>query len=90
MIVENVKMDMQSVWNKCVEKRWYTRGTCEEYNRMLEKTKEPYDLNLLVDIAQDIVAHSDDECWEGYDDEPFLNVMFELKEDCCTSFFERI
>ena len=90
MVVENTRMDMQSVWNKCVEKRWYTRGTNHEYDQMLNMTKEPYSLHLLEVIAQDIVAHSEDSCWEGYDDSPKLNVMFELKEDCCTSFFEEI
>ena len=90
MVVESVRMDMQEVWSKCVEKQWYTRGTCEEYNRMLEMTKEPYSLHLLESIAQDIVAHSNDECWEGYDDAPKLNVMFELKADCCHSFFEEV
>lgn len=89
MVVEKIRMDMQSVWSKCVEKQWYTRGTCEEYNKMLEKTKEPYSINLLEDIAKDIVAHSAD-CWEGYDEAPYLNVMFELRNDCCYTSFDEV
>ena len=89
MVVEVVKLRMDSVWNKCVEKRWYTRGTNQEYDRMLNMTKEPYSIQLLETIAQDIVAHSE-ECWEGYDDAPKLNVMWELRNDCCYSYFEEI
>lgn len=90
MVVEVVKLDMHRVWSKCVEKQWYTRGTNAEYDKMLNMTKEPYSLYLLESIAQDIVAHSDDDCWEGYDDAPKLNVMFELAQDCCYRFFEEV
>ena len=41
MVVEVVKLNMHRVWNKCVEKQWYTRGTNEEYDKMLNMTKEP-------------------------------------------------
>ena len=90
MIIERVKMDIEDVRNKCIEKNWYTCGDNEEYSHMLNMTKEPYSVILLEKIARNIVEHSDEECWEGYDDSPVLNVMFELKADCCYSFFEEV
>lgn len=95
MIIKVTKISMDSVRTKCIEKGWYTRGTCEEYSKMLDMCKtEDYrdvecDIHLLEVIAQDIVAHSAD-CWEGYDGAPKLNVMFELDADCCYSHFEEI
>lgn len=89
MVVEVTKLKMDRVWAKCVERRWYTRGNNQEYDHMLNLTKEPYSIKLLEKIAKDIVAHSE-ECWEGYDDAPYLNVMYELKADCTYSYFEEV
>jgi hypothetical protein len=89
MIIEVTKIDWVKVRTKCIQMNWYTRGTCEEYSKMLDMCDDTYSVQLLEKIAQDIVAHSED-CWEGYDDSPKLNVMFELRTDCCYCYFEEI
>lgn len=90
MVVEVTKIYAGKVWAKCVEKQWYTKGTNEEYDHMLNMAKEPYSVHLLEKMAKDIVDHSNEACWEGYDDAPYLNVMFELRTDCCYSYFEEV
>lgn len=50
-------------WEKlraiCVERGWYTRGTIEEYEKLLNKTKvSNITSDIIGDIAQDIIAHS--------------------------------
>lgn len=85
---EVIKLERSKVWSKCVEKRWYTRGDISAYDRMLDMCTLPYSQTLLEEIAEDIVEHSDSRCWEGYDENPVLNVLFELKADCTYSTYE--
>jgi hypothetical protein len=51
----------------------------------------PEDLvDQLEIVANDIYEHSNPDRWEGYDDNPILNIMFELDADCVVSWFEEI
>lgn len=95
MIVEVTKIRMEKVRAKCIERDWYTRGTCDEYDVMLRMCQRdwedaPYSIQLLERIAEDIYEHSNPDRWEGYDEDPILNIMFELKADCCYSYFEKV
>ena len=66
----------------CIEKNWYTRGDCEEYNKVLKLSNcEDVTTDLIVKIAEDIKAHSNTE----YDVE---NICFEIAR-ICYSFFEQ-
>lgn len=98
MIKEVVKIRMTGVRSKCIQMDWYTRGTVTEYSNMLEKCVDkendwndaPYTIELLEEIAKDIYEHSNPNRWEGYDENPILNIMFELREDACYTYFEEV
>ena len=95
MIIEVTKIRMEKVRAKCIEKDWYTRGDCEAYSRMLSWCHEngedaPYSITLLEKIAKDIYEHSNPDRWAGYDENPILNIMFELRIDATYSYFEEI
>lgn len=68
----------------------------EHFDDKLGVLVESYAFNPaeLVDqleiVANDIYEHSNPDRWEGYDDNPILNIMFELDADCVVSWFEEI
>lgn len=66
----------------CIRKNWYTEGTNEEYELLLNipNEHENIDTETIVDIAEDILAHSHTE----YD---LPAICFEVAE-ICHSFFE--
>lgn len=95
MIIEVTKIRWESVRTKCIQKDWYTRGNNEEYSNMLGMCQDGYEdalytIELLENIAKDIYEHSDKTYWEGYDENPVLNIMFELREDACYCYFEEV
>lgn len=48
--------------NLCIKKDWYTRGNCKEYCHLLNELaheKENITTDDIVEIAQDILNHSD-------------------------------
>ena len=95
MIKEVTKIRMEKVRAKCIERDWYTRGNNEEYSNMLEMCQYGYDdalytIELLEKIAQDIYNHSNPNRWEGYDENPICNIMFELRTDACYCYFEEV
>ena len=68
----------------CIRQDWYTRGTNEEYERMLSTASEKENLSTedIVEIATDILEHSDsDRIMSSYGmgyDEILESVMFEI------------
>lgn len=65
------KLSADDVRNICIANEWYTCGTVSEYNEMLDDVREycdnienkMFELNVdlrIENIAQNILAHSDD------------------------------
>lgn len=66
----------------CIRENWYTKGTNEEYAMLLNipNENENIDTETIIDIAEDILAHSHTE----YD---LPSICFGIAE-ICHSFFE--
>lgn len=60
------------VYTLCNKNRWYTRGTCKEYDAMLDMVKRGC---AREDIANDIANHSDGATWSDVLDE--LGALYE-------------
>lgn len=79
----------------CVSHEWYTMGTSEEYDQMLSSasSKENLTTEDIVEIATDILEHSDSErimSEYGMDyDDVLQSVMFEIA-NAATVFVERV
>lgn len=74
-------IDFESVRGKCIEKRWYTRGTTKEYTALADyilDLEEVTTENLVV-IANDILEHSETD----YNIEA---ILWELNRVCNTYF----
>lgn len=71
----------------CVRENWYTCGSNEEYNAMLDKVRntENFTADDVVEIASDIVEHS-----EGIYAGDIENVMFKISNVACDIFYERV
>lgn len=73
----------------CIRNNWYTRGTCEEYERLFGLLHdelgcpENMTTDKLAEIAEDIMEHSD------ITDYTITAVMFELARACNTFFEEQ-
>ena len=78
----------------CIREDWYTGGTNEEYYNLMQMTeKENITTDDIVEIATDIIEHSETakakfERASGGENF-YLHVMFLIAEACYT-FFEEI
>lgn len=73
----------------CIENQWYTRGTCEEYDQMLDfvRDNKPTIGNVFT-VAKDIYLHSDFDSRYDAEDEVTEAIMFHLnREAIVTSYF---
>ena len=59
-IKETRYWSVKAIRMECVQYGWYTKGTNEDYEKMLEfvSAKEPTNANMLK-VATDILEHSD-------------------------------
>lgn len=86
-IIEKRTLSMYRLRNLCVRNNWYTRGTNEDYDRLLSSVhNDKYEAvemttEKLAELAEDIMRHSDMSA--DYD---ICCVMFELAEACVTCF----
>lgn len=70
----------------CIRHDWYTRGTCEEYERLFDRLHDsdgcPVNLTTekLAEIAADIMEHSE------ITDYTITSVMYELNRTAHTYF----
>jgi hypothetical protein len=83
----NGMIEIRKLWGDdlrrlCIDKRWYTCGHNEEYSVLLNKaaSAENVTTELIVELAEDIKAHSDTE----YD---IKGICFEIARNC-NVFFE--
>ena len=61
-IKETRKISALDLRKLCIERNWYTRGDCEEYENLLfnlADSKENITTEDIVAIAEDIMEHSD-------------------------------
>lgn len=85
------KIDSGKVRALCINKDYYTRGDNDEYSNLLKVLcKKEYSIEVIEEIARDIVIHSAyekllSEYSVGYE-ELIAVVMFELINECCVSF----
>lgn len=71
--------------NLCIEKGWYTRGDGKAYAHLLigkAQDKENITTDDIVEIAQDIIDHSDT-------DQEITSIMFDVARIAVT-FFEEV
>lgn len=69
----------------CIKNRWYTKGTAAEYAHLLNELaheKENITTDDIVEIAQDVVEHSDT-------DQEFTSICFDIARIAVT-FFEEV
>ena len=85
-IEENKSWHPERVRECCIENQWYTRGTCEEYSKMLDFVRDSKPvLSNLFTVAKDIYDHSDIE--GGFDDEIIESIMFVLNRKVIVTSF---
>lgn len=93
-IKETRKLSYNGLLKVCINEQWYTRGTNEEYNAMLEMAdsiNESITENHLFKIAANICAHSEfDAAYDGCSENARIeSIMFVLAK-ACNSHFEII
>ena len=77
----NRRWSAESIRNTCIRHGLYTRGTCEEYDRVLDwVSRINPSLENMVEIAVDIVNHSEDRTIE--------DVMAILENEAVRTSFE--
>lgn len=79
-IIEEKVIDADSVRMCCIKHNLYTKGTCRDYDFMLNFADvQGYSLKNLFEVASDICKHSEDQTVE--------NVMFLLGKDAVKTFY---
>ena len=84
-------LDIDSVRTMCIKNDFYTRGTCEEYDNMFRMCSEYNgEVGKLVEIAKDIVNHSDISVFDPdcTTKEILISVMSMLVNECEIIQFE--
>ena len=79
------RISLHDLRNLCIEKDWYTKGDNEDYNRLLinlADDKENITTDDIVEIAQDIMAHSET-------DQELTSICFDVARIAIT-FFEEV
>lgn len=82
------KIDEVKVRRLCIEKNWFTNGTNEEYNELLNYgfSNQEITTDELVEMATLILEHSEAEYIRDYE---ITSIMYELNE-ACYSYFEEV
>lgn len=80
---ETRKLYSTDVRKLCIENKWYTKGTCDEYEKMFNyiNSCEDFKTENIVYVAKDIKDHSDTE-------QDITSFCFELARICYCFFFE--
>ena len=85
------RISADNLRNLCIQMRWYTRGNCAEYDHLLidlAENKENLSTEDIIEIAEDIAAHSnlDDVCPE---DDIVASIAYEVAS-ISTTFFRQV
>ncbi len=84
-IIERRTISANALMEVCIGHGWYTGGTVDEYEHLLYKFGEGRNIttDALVEIAEDIIAHSTEDSMSGYD---IKAVMFAVALVCAPEF----
>lgn len=80
-LTETRYLNPRDLRSLCIRRDWYTRGTCAQYDNLLEAVRKTPDMttgNLYI-IAKDILDHSNT-------DQDLTGIMYDLAEACVTTF----
>lgn len=80
------KISAEKIRGLCIAKNWFTEGTNEEYDELLQYGFSCKEITTddLVEMATLIFEHSDEESLKDYE---YTSVMWELN-NICYSYFE--
>lgn len=84
---ETRKIQADKIRALCIKNNWFTNGTEEEYNELLQYGFSDIEITSdeLVEMAGLIFEYSDP---KSLQDHTHTSVMFELNAECCYSYFE--
>lgn len=75
-------IDPMAVRSLCIQRHWYTRGTTQEYEQMLQGLLDEHFMSRdditdqdIIALAENIVEHSD---LEYMDNDPVASIAFEV------------
>lgn len=88
VITERRVISPEGVRRMCIGHEFYTRGDNAEYGAMLDKVgRNSADMTneILCEIAEDIMEHTDPERIEGMD---IASMMFLIDEEVCHHCFD--
>lgn len=80
-------LDSDKLRSLCIHQNWYTKGTSEEYEHLMDRSYDSFGISLdmttekLAEVARDILDHSDT-------DYPLTSIMYAIARDCCFTLFE--
>lgn len=75
-------MTRESLRQLCMNNGWYTKGDCNEYENLMQRTEqENLTTEDIVEMAKDIAKHSDTEM-------ELTSICFELARTAYTMFEE--
>ena len=80
-ITETKTWCLDDVRSLCIERDYYTRGTCKDYDKMLHfvATHEPTKMNIYK-VAKDIVEHSNLDRYSEEREELIAGVMYDITD----------
>lgn len=82
------KINASDIRSLCIKKNWYTNGTTEEYEMLLNYgfSHRTITTDELVEMATLILEYSEAEYIRDYE---ITSIMYELNE-ACYSYFEEV
>lgn len=86
---EKRTLSAENLRNLCIKNHWYTKGNCEEYEHLLydlAENKRHLATNDIIEIAEDIIAHSEIDCTS----EDITTVAYLVNRACEVLFYEKI
>ena len=84
---------VSDVRHVCIKNNWYTHGTCQQYENMLNMVEGyyPSDVRIFC-VAEDIFEHSNQDYWvrDGRltKEEAIESIMFVLANDVVKTFYK--
>ncbi len=77
--MEQRRISADELRTVCILHDWYTRGSCNEYEKLFQKacSKDHLTIDDIEDIARNIIDHSTEESLDGYE---FEDVMYAITD----------
>lgn len=82
---ENRQLLADRVRATCINRNWYTHGTCEAYASMLATCRSmEYSVEQIEWVTKNIMEHSNPECFDGMTPE---DVAFIIYNEAVVTYF---